>query len=147
RIPGDFLNYKNFESGDDIRRIVWKLYAKNRELIVRTAEEKDRYASRVYLYASFHVSLSGMQNVFAREMLNFYKNTIWTVYDSLVKQKMPVTFEADQPFVSGKSGADESVSMIISNCTWQQNYLLADYFNKRKGSILLVTSFNDYAAL
>ena len=27
KIEGDFLNYKDFESGDDVRRIVWKIFA------------------------------------------------------------------------------------------------------------------------
>ena len=28
RVEGEYLNYKDFESGDDVRRIVWKVYAK-----------------------------------------------------------------------------------------------------------------------
>lgn len=146
RIPGDFLNYKTFESGDDIRRIVWKLYAKNRELIVRKPEEKDRYASLVYLYASFHNALFriGANGRFAREMLNYYKNTIWSVYDALLRQDMPVKFEPDQLFRSSTEGL-EPMRMGLSNCAWQENMGLTAYFDKRKGSVVLISSFNEAA--
>jgi len=30
KVQGDFLNYKDFEAGDDVRRIVWKIFAKNK---------------------------------------------------------------------------------------------------------------------
>src|SRR5690606_33123022 len=43
RVEGEFLNYKDFESGDDVRRVVWKLYAKYRELVVRIPEILDPY--------------------------------------------------------------------------------------------------------
>ena len=38
RVEGEHLNYKDFESGDDVRRIVWKIYAKNRELLYQIWE-------------------------------------------------------------------------------------------------------------
>ncbi len=56
RVEGEHINYKNFESNDDVRRIVWKIYAKNKELVVRIPEIMDPYASHVYFYASFFSS-------------------------------------------------------------------------------------------
>lgn len=53
KVEGEFLNYKNFENNDDVRRIVWKIYAKNKELVVRIPEIMDPYASHIYLYTSF----------------------------------------------------------------------------------------------
>ena len=57
RVEGEYLNYKDFEAGDDVRRIVWKVYAKNRELVVRVPEQFEPYASHLYLYATFHASV------------------------------------------------------------------------------------------
>ncbi len=54
KVEGEFLNYKNFENNDDVRRIVWKIYAKNKELVVRVPETNDPYASHVYFYASYY---------------------------------------------------------------------------------------------
>ena len=41
KVEGELLNYKNFETNDDVRRIVWKIYAKNKELVVRVPETID----------------------------------------------------------------------------------------------------------
>src|SRR5690606_32978426 len=38
RVEGEYVNYKAFESRDDGRRVVWKVYAKNRDLVVRIPE-------------------------------------------------------------------------------------------------------------
>ncbi|HRI22367.1 MAG TPA: hypothetical protein PLA68_15505, partial [Panacibacter sp.] len=53
KVEGEYLNYKNFENNDDVRRIVWKIYAKNKELVVRIPEVLDPSASHAYIYASF----------------------------------------------------------------------------------------------
>ena len=39
KISGEWLEYKKYEATDDIRRIVWKVFAKNKELIVRKQED------------------------------------------------------------------------------------------------------------
>ena len=57
RVEGDFLNYKDFESGDDVRRIVWKIFAKNKELVVRIPEVINPYASHLHFFcelSKFH---------------------------------------------------------------------------------------------
>ena len=41
KVEGDLLHYKSFEAGDDVRRIVWKVFAKNRELVVRIPERME----------------------------------------------------------------------------------------------------------
>ena len=58
KVEGELLNYKNFETNDDVRRIVWKIYAKNKELVVRIPETNDPYASHIYFYASFYNAIS-----------------------------------------------------------------------------------------
>ena len=86
-MEGEYLNYKNFENNDDVSRIVWKIYAKNKELVVRIPEIMDPYASHVYLYASFFTSfnVAGSTPVEV-PFLNYYKAMIWTLYQNLVKQ-------------------------------------------------------------
>ena len=78
KVEGEFLNYKNFENNDDVRRIVWKIYAKNKELVVRIPETNDPYASHIYFYASFHNSLSGdLYENFNTIFLDYFKTVIW----------------------------------------------------------------------
>lgn len=145
-IPGDFLNYKNFEGGDDIRRIVWQIYAKNRELVVRTPEQRDFYASHLTVYASFHTNLpeTQYQNVFSSEMLNYYKNCIWTALETLLKKEIPLKFIPDQPFdIAEDLSNEQKIRMLLSNSDWQQEKSLSDYFPNRKNGIICISSFND----
>lgn len=144
-IPGDFLNYKNFESGDDIRRIVWKVYAKNRELVVRTPEQRDHYASHIYFYASFHTYFSALQreNVFADELLNHFKNRIWSAFESLLQKGIPLKYIPDQILQTNENlPQDAAVQRAISNAQWQSNRDIKDYFQSRYGAVVCVSSFN-----
>jgi len=145
-VPGDYLNYKHFESGDDIRRIVWKVYARNRELVVRIPEQRDVYASHIYFYASFHTDLPGLQkdSVFADELLNYFKNRVWTAFEALLRRNVPVRFIPDQLLhIPENMDQEASVQRIISNAQWQGDLELNDYFKSRYGAVICISSFNN----
>ncbi|HTN37279.1 MAG TPA: DUF58 domain-containing protein, partial [Arachidicoccus sp.] len=136
-IPGDFLNYKNFESGDDIRRIVWKVYAKNRELVVRIPEQRDHYASHIYFYASFHTHFSTLQqeNIFADELLNHFKNRVWSAFELLLHRELPLQYIPDQILQTNENlPQSEAVQRAISNSQWQSDRDIKDYFQSRYGA-------------
>lgn len=148
KVEGELLNYKGFESGDDVRRIVWKVYAKSRELVVRVPEIFDPYASHVYFYASFHTSLKAMQyqNDFAAEMLNYYKERVWTAYETLAGKEWEVKFIPDQQLqVPEQLNGTAFVQRVISNSAWHKDRELTGYFEPRYGSVLCISSFNDPA--
>ena len=146
RVEGEHLNYKDFESGDDVRRIVWKVYAKNRELVVRIPELYEPYASHLYFYASFFADVKAqwLSEGYLKEMLNYYKNYVWTVYDTLSKKEWEMRFIPDQQFkVAEQATINEKNARIISNSSWQKDVPLSDYFNPKKGAVLCVSSFTD----
>ena len=146
RVEGEHLNYKDFESGDDVRRIVWKLYAKNRELVVRVPELFEPYASHLYLYASFFadVKTNWLDEGYLKEMLNYYKNCIWTVYDTLGQKEWDLRFIADQSFhIPEQLGDAEMTARIISNSTWHKDTGLQQYFNPKTGTVLIISSLTD----
>lgn len=146
RIPGDYLNYKNFESGDDIRRIVWKVYAKNRELVVRTPEQRDLYASHIYFYASFFATVPTLlqKSAFGKEMLNYFKNNIWSIYTALPHKEELTKFIPEQEFnLAFQENKTLFVQNCISNSIWQQEKSINDYFNMNTGSILCISSFSN----
>lgn len=146
KVEGEYLNYKGFESGDDVRRIVWKVYAKSRDLVVRIPEIFDPYASHVYFYASFHTSLKPALNGndFTAEMLNYYKERVWTAYDTLVGKEWEVKFIPDQQLqVPEQLNGRAFVQRVISNSSWQDNKELTGYFEPRYGSVLCISSLND----
>jgi len=146
RVQGEHLNYKDFESGDDVRRIVWKVYAKNRELVVRVPELYEPYASHLYFYASFYapVKHQWMGEGYLKEMLNYYKNNVWTVYDTLSHKEWNMRFMPDQSFNIPEQLPDhEKTARIISNSNWHKDASLLQYFNPKSGAVLCVSSFTD----
>jgi Protein of unknown function DUF58 len=146
RVEGEYLNYKDFESGDDVRRIVWKVYARNRELVVRVPELYEPYASHLYLYASFEADIrtQWLADGYVKEMLNYYKNNVWTVYDTLSKKEWEMRFIPDQQFnVPDQHSGSERAARIIGNSYWHKEASLDQYFNPKKGAVLCISSFTD----
>lgn len=150
RVEGEHLNYKDFEAGDDVRRIVWKVYARNRELVVRTPEMFEPYASHLYYYASFYadVKKQWLGDSYLKEMLNYYKNQAWTIYDTLSKKEWEMAFIPDQTLATTDvADAAEQTAYIISNSKWQQDKPLTAYFSPKNGTVLCISSFTDPADL
>jgi hypothetical protein len=144
RVEGEPFSYKDFEPGDDVRRIVWKVYARSRDLVVRIPERFEPYASHLYMYASFHSDMNAAwtENEYGKEMLNYYKNQIWTVYDTLAKKGFELRYISDQPVHVAEAGdASERTAKIISGSDWQKDKEVSDYFNLRQGTVLCVSSF------
>jgi hypothetical protein len=146
RVEGEYLNYKDFEAGDDVRRIVWKVYARSRDLVVRMPEMFEPYASHLYFYASFHASVKAqwLDDGYYKEMLNYYKNSIWTVYDTLSRKEWSMRYLPDQSFsVPENISEAERDARIISNSTWHDDKSVAAYFNHRHGTVLCISSLTD----
>jgi hypothetical protein len=135
---GELLQFKHFESSDDIRRIVWPVYAKTKELIVRTIEMYNMYASRIDIYASFYnnyrdILVKTISDVF----LNDYKTNIWEVYKSLKKDN-EVRFIPDQKSKIAVEYQHE-VSAQISGMDWHSNKL-EEYSGNAKVSVVCISS-------
>lgn len=145
RVEGEYLNYKDFESGDDVRRIVWKVYAKNRELVVRIPERFEPFASHLYFYASFYAGATAWAGEgYLKEMLNYYKNNIWTVYDTLAAKEWSMRYIPDQSFNLPEHLSDSQKSArIISNSDWHNDKGLQEYFDPRHGTVLCISSLTD----
>ena len=145
RVEGEYLNYKNFENNDDVRRIVWKIYAKNKELVVRMPEIMDPYASHVYLYVSFfsHFNTQGNGAVEV-PFLNYYKVVTWSVYQNLVKQGFEVRYIPDQE-VAKNNLADEQqwVKYSISTSQWHQQKDVKSYVKTNDASVVIISSLSD----
>jgi len=150
KVEGEHLSYKDFESGDDVRRIVWKVYAKNRELVVRIPERFEPYASHLYFYASFHTlaAATWTRSNYGKEMLNYYKNNIWTVYDTLAEKDFEMRFIPDQSVIVPEDISEKDrVGRIISSSDWQRDKSLDAYFDARQGTVLCISSFTDVREL
>lgn len=145
KVEGEFLNYKNFEDNDDVRRIVWKIYAKNKELVIRIPETNDPYASHVYFYSSFYNSIgSDLYPTISGVFLNQFKTIVWNAYLQLNKKSLLLKYVPDQP--AKTMFADDplqKIKYIISTSNWHHDKDLATYFRKDEASVLCISSFTD----
>jgi hypothetical protein len=145
RVEGEHINYKHFEANDDVRRIVWKIYAKNKELVVRMPEIMDPYASHIYLYASFYSAFDITGNaVIEKPFLNHYKSVVWTIYRQLAEQGFEVRFVPDQqkPQQHFTNNLQE-VKHTISTAKWQKEKNLDIYVKPNEAAVLVVSSLAD----
>jgi hypothetical protein len=145
RVEGELINYKNFESNDDVRRIVWKIYAKNKELVVRIPEIVDPYASHIYLYTSFYSQFLSEDNEVIRvPFLNYYKTLCWSVYKQLLKKGLEVRFIPDQTIpLHSFSTDDERVRYSMSVSSWQKTNDLKSYIRPGDASVVMISSLSD----
>jgi len=146
KVDGEYIHYKDFESGDDVRRIVWKVYAKNRELVVRVPEIFNPYASKICFFASFYTDGNKDQrnNVFAKAMLNYYKNCVWTIYESIDKKSFDIRYFPDMEWhnIPEQENEQALVQNAISSSNWHNEYPLEEYFKPDYGSVLCISSMN-----
>jgi hypothetical protein len=135
---GELLHFKHFEVSDDIRRIVWPVYAKTKELVIRTVEMHNMYASRVDVYASFSNNyLNMLEKTISDSFLNKYKTDIWEVYKSLTKDS-EVHFIPDQKSKVAVEYRNE-VSAQISGMDWHTNKV-GEYLGDSGISVICISS-------
>lgn len=142
RIEGEFINYKDFESGDDVRRIVWKIYARNGELVVRIPEIKDPYASHLYFYASFYNPDTEKQTgLFETELLNSYKDRLRNIFEALQKNGFDVRVPHDQPTqnVAGVS-MKKNEMFHLTAANWQKDTAPNEFVQGGKAAFVCVSS-------
>ena len=141
KVKGDFLNYKDFETGDDVRRIVWKIFAKNRELVIRIPEIMNPYASHVNFYTSFYNLISkDLSSKYATSMLNYYKDIVYNVCLSIKKTDKKVAFNIDQEvneFVAVNE--KDRVGFLLSSAIWQNNFSVNELKSARESVICVST--------
>lgn len=145
KVEGELINYKNFESNDDVRRIVWKIYAKNKELVVRVPEIMDPYASHMYLYPSFFSAFNVAGNeVIGIPFLNFYKTMIWSVYKQLLQKGFEVRYVSDQEAANHQmDSVDEQTKYKISVSRWHTDTELKDFVKLKDASVVVISSLSN----
>jgi hypothetical protein len=121
RVEGEYIAYKEFETGDNIRRIVWKIFAKSGQLVVRIPETKDPYASHLYFYVSFFEGFGLQGGIFDKELLNIYKDKVRSLFEALQKNGYDVRIPQDQevPKLSGMSDKKNELFQITA-AKWQR---------------------------
>jgi hypothetical protein len=141
RIQGELFNYKHFEAGDDIRRIVWKIYAKNKDLVVKIPETMDPYASHIYFHPSFYATnMIGAE--IRKAMLNYYKVKIRQIYEALTRTEFSVKYIPDQELNTPDHSNEEEPAWLyqLSTSTWQSEREATDIMTSKKEGIFCFSS-------
>lgn len=119
--PEEWLQFKHFESGDDVRRILWKLYAKNKDLFVRHQEPYTQYSSKLSLLVFFELDphFSRKLNMeMQQHLLNFYKQAVYTIYLELSKNFKEVAMAIHS---GGKAATEADVLNLLTAVSWQSS--------------------------
>lgn len=147
RVEGDYLNYKYYEPTDDPRRIVWKIYAKNKELVIKIPEVFNPFASHLYLISSFFKGWNGPKKL-ETELLNGYKDKLRILTDSLLKQGASVKIVSDQEVSSSfEVSEEEKILYRISTANWQNQKGLQDLIKPNSSSFICISSLTPASVL
>src|SRR5579859_2966688 len=148
RVEGEYVNYKEFETGDNIRRIVWKIYAKSGELVVRIPEIKDPYASHLYFYVSYFHGFDLKDGAFERELLNVYKDHVRNLFEALQRNGYDVRMPQDQevPKLAGV-GDKKNELFQITAASWQNKNAPSSFINHSKAAFVCVSSLTPVSEL
>lgn len=140
RVEGEYVNYKEFEMGDNPQRIVWKIFAKSGQLVVRMPETKDPYASHLYFYVSYFSS-SDAQGVFETELLNVYKDKVRNLFEALQRNGYHVRLPHDQE-VPKLAGLSENKSELfqITAARWQNQLTPSAFVKSNNAAFACLTS-------
>jgi hypothetical protein len=145
KLEGELINYKNFESNDDVRRIVWKIYAKNKDLVVRIPEILDPFASHVDVFISSNTVINLDDNKINYSLfLNHYKQTIFNFYNSLQKNKIENNLYFDNyDFTQSFNTKHEQILNSILKLNWQNNMLLAELVKSKSNAVIFIHSLSN----
>jgi hypothetical protein len=145
KVQGEMLHYKHFESNDDVRRIVWKIYARNKELVVRTNEILNPFASHVSFYVSFFDNLdTAGSHAIGHSCLDFYKAACWTLYRQLDKQGLKTHFFTDQPVPQLTAKNEEmEVEYALAVSKWQQTTRPEEAVKLKDATLICISSLAD----
>jgi hypothetical protein len=149
RVQGEMLHYKAFDSSDDVRRIVWKIYARNKELVVRTPELLNPFASHIEAIAFFYDGIHLAENhVVAGSCIDYFKTACYNIIRKVKEQGQPVNFRTDVEdtgiHTQNKHGDD---ALVIAKAMWQQHRPPQDTGSLRKISLACISSLVSPAAM
>ncbi len=140
KIDGELLQYKSFAPADDTRRIIWKVFAKNRELVVRTPELFNPFASEIVVFASFNNTFINAINWdFNEAFLSFYKQQIANVFQSMEGNGLVVKFWNNKINAQSKD-----VAKHIASQNWQKDNASMHSLDGYKASVIIVSSAMSY---
>lgn len=94
KMPGEYLEFKKYNpSSDSTRFILWKVFARTDELLVRRPERENPNSAKIPLMVNFHNNtlLDGYPHLLD-DILNNYKSSVLRVVESVKKQNFVIDY-------------------------------------------------------
>jgi hypothetical protein len=136
RVDGELLHYKNYSPSDDTRRIVWKIFAKNKQLVVRIPEVLNPFANHIVFLPSFsNIFINPINKPYNDEMLNYYKQNVFNIYTAIKQKQYEVKYSTDQEVLLLKD-----IAKIITVSEWHNNNFIQDLPHLQKNSVIVMSS-------
>jgi hypothetical protein len=138
RVDGELIHTKKFDSGDDTRRIIWKIFAKHKTLLVKSPELFNPFANELFIYASFYAPyLVTHPSDYDLHLLDYYKQQISNIVSTMEENNMPIRLITDQG-----NAIDTNNHHKIITSKWQANILLQDIVRPKFSNIICIQGFN-----
>jgi hypothetical protein len=147
RRSGDWLHLKSFESGDDVRRIVWALYARHKTLMVRRQDEDHPYGDTLKVYVSFNVfkELEQYAHLFIYTETN-YKQRLFALVSGLLNAGILIDWRTEKiPWE--KTISVNFLANEITRAVWYTDSAISFEPDLSAPSIVFISSFEEVAHL
>lgn len=140
---GDWFRLKSFESGDDVRRIVWNLYAKHKALMVRQQDTHQSYGDTLRVFVSFRVTAAiSLNSSLLLFFESFYKQRIYSLVGGLLKEDVLIDWRTES--VEWEKGITvELLAIILSKSSFQNIATLPNLSASDSPSIVFISSMED----
>lgn len=140
---GDWFRLKSFESGDDVRRIVWNLYAKHKALMVRQQDIHQPYGDTLRVFVSFQITSS---IPFSSSLLlffeSYYKQRLYALIGGLLKEELLIDWRTEL-FEWEKGITAESLAMKLSQSSFHGETSMHELSGSDSPSIVFISSIDD----
>lgn len=142
RRPGDWLNLKSFEPGDDVRRIVWTLYARHKALMVRWQDQQDPYGNTLRVYVSFNaLDLIHNDPKVYRYAETQYKQRLYALLHGFLQEGVLLDWRTDYvPWVKGISL--DALADELTRASWRINNASIQDADLPSPSLVFVSSLS-----
>ncbi len=145
RADGEWLRSKKFEPSDDFRRVIWRVYAQSRELVVRRPEIYSPHSSKMNFYVSFvnNEPKLMMNDWFDDWLMTRYKDAAWSLFQDFQMDKdIEVSLVSFQNIPNlDLESRSEYEHEIISASQWQTTDIMNDEIYEPGFFVICISPF------
>lgn len=141
--PGDWFRLKSFESGDDVRRIVWHLYARHKALMVRQQDQHQPYGDTLRVFVSFQVTTAlPLDSTLLLFFETYYKQRLYALIGGLLQEGLLVDWRTNTLSWEKAITAD-SLAVLLANASFHSENNPRELTSSDSPSIVFISSIDD----